>query len=379
MAPFVPDWSLQQKGASDQRRHQAKIREALRGQLGDLITEDAIITSDGGRAIKIPVRSLEQFKFRFHPWESDHVGQDQGQAQPGDIVGRLPVKARSGAKGDQAGDEPGTEYYEVEVTLEDIEDLLFSELGLPYLRQKPKAALPEPRLEFKDVAKRGLMGNLDKRRSLRANLLRQAKAGHAELGSWHPDDLRFRTWIHEEVEEHNAVVIAMRDISGSMGDFKKRMSRLFAFWMLRFLRRQYRSVDVVFLVHHTQAREVSEQEFFDLGESGGTKVSSVYELCESVIASRYPSALWNIFPIHFSDGDNWSDADNRRTVESIQRMLIEANVVGYAEIREGGYSSTLMSQFSKIVHPRFCVVTITERGDLYPALKTFFPRTEQGK
>lgn len=378
MSPFMPDWSLQQKGPADQRRHLAKIREALNHQLGDLVSEETIVTQEGqGRSIKVPIRSLQQFKFRFDPWQGERVGQGQSGARPGDVVGRVP-KAGPGTEGSGAGDVPGIDYFEIELTFEEIETMLFQQLGLPYLDPKPEARSPEPDLVFKDIAKRGLAGNLDKRRSLRANLLRQAKRGGHQLGAWDRDDLRFKTWVAEEVQAHNAVVIAMRDISGSMGEFKKKMARLFAFWMLRFLRQQYQNVEVVFLVHHTQAREVQEQQFFELGESGGTKVSSVYELCESVIRERYPRALWNIYPIHFSDGDNWSDADNRRTVEAIERLLALANVVGYAEIREGGYSSTLMTQFSRINHPRFQIVTIGSREDLYPALKKFFPRDTQG-
>lgn len=379
MSPFIPDWSLQQKGTSDQRRHQAKVQEALKRQLGDLVTEESILTSERGHRVKIPIRSLQQFKFRFDPWQGERVGQGQGSAKPGDVLGRLPERAAGSGNDGPAGDTPGVDYFEAEISIEDVEDMLFRELGLPYLESKPEARVVQPQWVFKDIARRGLMGNLDKRRSLKANLLRHAKAGKIAVGGWAPEDLRFKTWIPEEVQEHNAVVVAMRDISGSMGDFKKKMARMFAFWMLRFLRSQYQSVDVVFLVHHTGAREVSEQEFFELGESGGTKVSSVYELCEEVVRQRYPAAYWNIYPIHFSDGDNWSDADNRRTVESIRRLLSVSNVLGYAEIREGGYSSTLMSQFSKIQHPRFKIVTITKREDLYPALKAFFPRTDGGE
>ncbi len=376
MAGFVPDWSLQRKGATDQRRHLEKIKQALKERLPDLISEESIVASDGKRVLKVPIRSLEQYKFRFHPWQGDRVGQDQGQGQPGDVLGKLPKAGQGSGKGGKPGESPGVDYIEAEVTLDDIAGLLFDELGLPYLKPKPQASLPQPTWKFKDISPKGLMGNLDKRRSLRENLLRNAKNGPPKVGGWRESDLRFKTWVEEPQPEDNAVVIAMRDISGSMGDFKKLMARTFAFWMLKFLRTQYQAVEVVFLVHHTQAREVTEDEFFQLGESGGTKVSSVYQLCQEVIETRYSPARWNIYPIHFSDGDNWSDADNRRTVEILETLLPVVNVFGYTEIREGGYTSTLMSAFSRVKHPRFRMVTITQRQDVYPALKTFFPRKE---
>ncbi|MCY0865937.1 MAG: sporulation protein YhbH [Sulfobacillus sp.] len=376
MADLVPDWSLQRKGASDQSRHVQKIRQALKERLPDLVTEDSIMTSDGHRMIKVPIRSLEQYRFRFHPWQQDRVGQDQGQGQPGDVLGTVPKPGGPGGQGGQPGEMPGIDYFEAEVTIDDIAGLLFEELGLPYLQPKPLASIPHPTWRFKDIAQKGLMGNLDKRRSLKQNLLRNARQGTPTVGKWRDEDLRFKTWIDEPQPENNAVVIAMRDISGSMGDFKKQMARTFAFWMLKFLRTHYQSVDVVFLVHHTQAREVTEDEFFQLGESGGTKVSSVYQLCAEIIQERYPPHQWNIYPFHFSDGDNWSDADNRRTVEILEKLLPQVNVFGYGEIREGGYTSTLMSAFSRIQHPRFKMVTITAKADIYPALKAFFPREE---
>lgn len=376
MADFVPDWSLQRKGAADQRRHLEKVREALRERLPELISDENIITSDGKRVIKVPIRSLEQYKFRFHPWQGDRVGQDYGEGKPGDILGQLPQEGNGEpSRGDGVPDElPGVDYIEADVTFDDIASLLFEDLGLPYLKPKPMATIPVPTWKFKDISPRGLMGNLDKRRSLRENLMRNALTGHAKVGGWQDGDLRFKTWVEEPEPEDNAVIIAMRDISGSMGDFKKMMARTFSFWMLKFLHTQYHAVEVVFLVHHTQAREVTQDEFFHLGESGGTKVSSVYQLCQEIVETRYRPERWNVFPIHFSDGDNWSDADNRRTVDILQALLPSVNVFGYAEIREGGYTSTLMSAFSRIRHPRFRTVTITHRDEVYLALKSFFPR-----
>lgn len=376
MAGFVPDWSLQRKGATDQSRHQQKIKQALKERLPDLVTEDSIISSDGKRVLKVPIRSLEQYRFRFHPWQGDRVGQDQGEGQPGDVLGTLPKSGQGAGPEGQPGEMPGIDYFEAEVTIDEIAQLLFEDLGLPYLKPKPMASIPQPTWQFKDVSQRGLMGNLDKRRSLKQNLFRNARSGNARVGGWRDSDLRFKIWIDEPKPENNAVVILMRDISGSMGDFKKLMARTFAFWMLKFLRAHYQAVDVVFLVHHTQAREVTEEDFFRLGESGGTKVSSVYQLCAEIIEVRYTPEHWNIYPIHFSDGDNWSDADNRRTVEILEQMLPRVNVFGYSEIREGGYTSTLMSAFGRLKHPRFKMVTITQKQDVYPALKTFFPKGE---
>lgn len=371
MARMGQDWSLQRKGPVDQARHLARIKAALRERLGELVTEDAIVTSDGRQVVRVPLKSLEEFKFRFDPWRGDHAGQGPGGTKAGDVLGRLPGP-HAGPGGD-AGSEPGYDVYEVEVTVDEVADLLFQDFRLPYLEPRGARSLEQVGPVFRDIRKVGLLGNLDKRRTLKANLMRNARdAEGPRIHNLRPDDLRFKTWIDERQQAGSAVVIAMRDVSGSMGDFKKRMTRAFFFWMLRFLRTRYRQVDVVFIVHHTQARIVDEDSFFQLGESGGTKVSSAYELCRTVMGSHYPAAQWNVYPFHFSDGDNWSDADNRRTVELLEDMLPSVNLFGYAEIREGGYASTLMTALNKVQHPRFRSVAIAEAPDVLRALRRFF-------
>lgn len=380
MARMGQDWSLQRKGPTDQARHLARIKTALRERLGDLVTEEAIIGSggsDGRRVVRVPLKSLEEFKFRFDPWRGDHVGQGTGGTEAGDVLGRLPTP-RGGQAG-EAGGEPGHDVYEVEVTVDEVAGLLFEDLSLPYLEPRGGRTLEQAGPVFRDIRKVGLLGNLDKRRTLKANLMRNARdAEGARVHDLTRDDLRFKTWIEERQESGSAVVIAMRDVSGSMGDFKKRMTRAFYFWMMRFLRTRYRQVDVVFVVHHTQARVVDEESFFQLGESGGTKVSSAYELCRTLIQERYSPSVWNIYPFHFSDGDNWSDADNRRTVELLEEMLPGVNLFGYAEIREGGYASTLMTAFGKLDHPRFRTVAIAEPPDVVRALRRFFKSDAAG-
>src|SRR5450759_4116984 len=130
--------------------------------------------------------------------------------------------------------------------------------------------------------------------------------------------------------------------------------------MVRFLRQRYNKVQIVFITHHTEAKEVDEQTFFTLGESGGTKVSSAYRLALEIIRERYNPRDWNVYPFHFSDGDNWGETDNRLCLELVHRMLDIGNFFGYGEIRQGVYGSlsTLMSAFQNISSKKFIGVTI---------------------
>lgn len=171
----------------------------------------------------------------------------------------------------------------------------------------------------------------------------------------------------------------MMDTSGSMGSFEKFIARSFFFWMTRFLRTKYEHVEIVFIAHHTEAREVTEEEFFTKGESGGTICSSAYQAALDIIDSRYPPEQYNIYPFHFSDGDNLT-SDNERCVKLIGQLLERSNMFGYGEVNQYNRSSTLMSAYRNIHHPKFMHYIIREKSEVYKALRSFFtPRTEGGE
>jgi len=161
----------------------------------------------------------------------------------------------------------------------------------------------------------------------------------------------------------------------SMGTFEKYVARSFYFWMVRFLRRKYEHVEIVFIAHHTEAKEVSEQDFFHRGESGGTICSSAYRKALEIIDERYPPSRYNIYPFHFSDGDNLS-SDNERCLKLLQKLLEVTNLFGYGEINQYNRNSTLMSAYRGIQHPNFKTCLIREKSEVYAALKSFFSITE---
>ncbi len=371
------DWSLYRRGPIDQARHNEKVKEAIKANLQDIISEEAIISSDGKRVVKVPVRSLELPHFRFDPNKSRQAGQGSGKGEPGE-QGSEDGQTVGPGRGKGAGDQPGLDYFEADVTVDELADVLFEDLSLPFMENKGGQELEAPDIQFTDLRKSGSLANLDKKRTIIQNIRRNAMGGHPAYESLRDEDLRYRTWQSDVRRESNAVVIAMRDVSGSMGEFEKYITRSFYFWMVRFLRTKYSNVQLVFITHHTEAKEVDEETFFKSGESGGTKVSSAYQLALKVIRERYSPQLWNIYPIHFSDGDNWGEKDNNLCVELVYKLIDMSNLFGYGEIQEGGYRSlsTLMSAFQNIRTERFIGVTITDRKDVYPALKRFFARRE---
>jgi sporulation protein YhbH len=366
------DWSLHRKGYVDQQRHTDKIKDAIKRNLHEIVSREDIILSDGKTVVKVPIRSLEQYKFRFDHNKGERVGQGQGGTRVGDVVGRAGGDDAGKGQG-QAGDQPGEDYYEAEVNIDELAALIFEDLGLPNLEEKKRQQLEAETVQFKDIRRTGVLANLDKRRTILQNIRRNAMRGEPRFQKVRNEDLRFKTWEEEIRYESNAVVIAMMDVSGSMGEFEKYIARSFYFWMVRFLRTKYNNVEIVFISHHTEAREVSEEEFFTKGESGGTRVSSAYQLALEIVQDRYPPSDWNIYPFHFSDGDNMF-SDNRLCVEMVKMLLGQCNLFGYGQIKQGWYpAGTLMSVYSQeIDHDKFVAVTIEDKEDVYPALRKFF-------
>lgn len=367
------DWSLHRKGYHDQARHKEKVKEAVKKNLPDLLTDESIIMSDGRKVVKVPIRSLDEYRFRYNFNKSKHVGQGDGKSKVGDVIGQEPTPGAG--KGSGAGDMPGEDYYEAEIDLEDLETMLFEDLELPRLKPKQKDQMKVRSIEFNDIRKTGIMSNIDKKRTILQNLRRNALAGKPGIYGISPDDLRFKTWEEKEQPHSNAVVIAMMDTSGSMGHFEKYVARSFFFWMTRFLRQKYENVEIVFIAHHTEAKIVTEEQFFNKGESGGTICSSAYRKAIELIHDRYPPAYYNIYPFHFSDGDNLT-SDNERCVKLIHELLSLSNIFGYGEVNQYNRSSTLMSAYRHIRDPRFRYTIIREKGEVYKALKTFFSPEE---
>ncbi|WP_040952548.1 sporulation protein YhbH [Gorillibacterium massiliense] len=369
------DWSLHRKGYQDQTRHQEKVRDAVRNNLPDLITDESIVLSNGKQILKIPIKSIDEYRFRYNYNKAKHVGQGDGDSQVGDVLGRDPQPAQGAGKGQGAGDQPGEDYIDVEIALDEVESMLFDELELPDLKEKEKKHMETPDIVFHDVRKKGLMSNIDKKRTIMENLKRNAGSGKPGIHGISPDDLRYKTWEEIVKPESNAVIIAMMDTSGSMGSFEKYCARSFFFWMTRFLRKQYEKVDIVFIAHHTEAKEVTEEEFFTKGESGGTICSSAYVKALEIIDSRYPPSMYNIYPFHFSDGDNLT-SDNERCVRLIKELLERSNMFGYGEVNQYNRSSTLMSAYKHLNHKQFLYYVIKEKKEIYTALKTFFRKKE---
>lgn len=358
------DWSLHRKGPRDQARHQERVRRALRDHLSDLLAEESILAVDGKRTTRIVLHSLEEFSFRFQEGEEPSVG--QGPIGPEGTV----IEAGGAEVLGGAGDGPGTDLLEAEVGWEEVLEALKERITLPRLEPRGTDGIQGPHWERTDIRRQGALKNLDRRRSLYQAAKRRATEGGGP--TLVKDDLRFRTYEDRLRPESKAAIIAVRDVSGSMGAMKKQLSRSFFFWTVRLLKEVYPQLEFAFVCHHTQAKEVDQETFFRLAESGGTKVSSGYDLARRILEDRFPVREWNRFVIHFTDGDNWGESDNRLARGLLDEMLPQVNLFGYAEVRETDRPSPLMDAWGDITSETFVRLTMRRREDILSALTTLF-------
>lgn len=392
------------RAAEDRRRHKELVEESIKKNIGNIIAEESIIGQGRDKKIKIPIRSIKEFHFIYGK-NAPGVGSGEGDEKRGDRIG----DDKSGQKGDgKAGNEEGEDIYETEVTIEELINYLFDDLALPNIDRR-KLAENENLRSIKKLGfqRKGIPPRLAKRRSVvekikRKQALKRSLNEYEEAGSskeenedvegaadnpetekkrfpFMEDDLRFYRIREDRKKDFNAVVICIMDVSGSMDQTKKYMARSFYFLLYQFIHLKYSNVEITFVAHTTVAKEVTEDEFFHKGESGGTYISSGYEKALEIIEQRYNPASWNIYAFHCSDGDNWSE-DNKRAVEYAKKLCEVCNLFGYGEIIPGYYTSnsTIKSEFLKYVNSKnFVIVNMTKKEDILTGLKKLLEKESE--
>jgi sporulation protein YhbH len=382
--PFQPsDAERSDRAAGDRARHREKVRQAIRENIADIIAEESIIGKARDRIIKVPIRGIKEYRFIYGN-QAPGVAQGDGKSEPGQVVGQREGEGEGQPK--RAGDRPGIDYYETDVSLEELINLMFEDLELPDLERKRLREIPAARLtKRKGYRQVGIRVRLDKRRTVRAKLRRRLATGRAKEAEgreeetrfpFHDDDLTYRHVVDDVKEESNAAVLCIMDTSGSMDTMKKYLARSFFFLLYQFIRSKYRNVEIAFIAHHTTAKEVTEEEFFHKGESGGTLISSGYQRALEIIAERYHPSIWNNYAFHCSDGDNF-DADNAAALRAAKELTEVCNLFGYGEIKPLGsryYESSMLNIFRRLDADNFQTVLIERKEDVWPSFKALLAK-----
>jgi uncharacterized protein len=321
-------YDLFSRGARDWLRHNDKVREAVRQHLPQIVA-GADVLGGGASTVRVPVKMLEHYRFRLRN-TNEQQGVGQGQAKPGDRIGR-PQQDGDAQRG-QGGNEEGGIQYTLEFRIDDIVDWLWEEMQLPNLEAKAGRA-KEDDWTREGWDRRGARSRLDRRRSLKESIKRRGvqSAAGAESPSFTDDDLRFRQLAKREQPTMQAVVVLLLDVSGSMGERERQISKTFFFWAIQGLRRQYRHLDLVFVAHTSDAWEFQEEEFFRVSGTGGTVASAGLKKVREIIDDRYSPSQYNVYLFYASDGENFP-SDQPQALAALENLAEDCNYAGFLEV-----------------------------------------------
>lgn len=295
---------------------------------------------DGGR-MRVNVTGIEQPRFVHGDNGKTAIG--RGEGDEGDVVGYEPGE---GDGGNQAGDQH-VDGITVGIDLDDFLQILRDELQLPEMKPKPNQTYEEIKIRYNDISRIGP----DSLRHTRRTMLEAAKrlAAQGELQQLHMlpgctvpmplitpinADKRFRQYQEEKIPSSNAVIFFIRDCSGSMDDFRCDVVSDMSWWIDLWIKQYYERMERCYIVHDSEAEEVSKEKFYGYRGGGGTRCSSGFQMVAEILENRFPPDQYNIYIFYFSDGDNWGGGDNQKIIELMNNELGPeiVNMIGFTEI-----------------------------------------------
>lgn len=434
MAYTVIDRRLNGKGksASNRQKFIRRVKKQVKNAVKEAIRDGNIsdIVNSDGKKINVPVKDLSQPTFH-HDKEggsTERVYPGNKEFSQGDRVSRPPQGGDGGGGREGAPEGEGADEFQFNLTKEEFLDIFFEDLELPDMIKKQLTKVVEyenrragysidgnpSRLNVLRTMKQakgrrfGLrspkkkkLRELEQERDNLITLISQIESNNG-IATIEKDklvevlhqievikrkikavpfidemDLRFNRWEKFPLPTTQAVMFCIMDVSGSMGEWEKEMSKRFFMLLYLFLVHNYERVDLVFIRHHIQAKEVEEEEFFYSKESGGTMVSPAFELMMEIAEERYPRNQWNVYACQCSDGDNWL-GDNPNTVEILKSKVIPlVQYLAYVEIdRSERTNSDLWPEYESLMnqHENFNMSRVTDAKDIYPVFRKLFEK-----
>ena len=358
----------------DKGRFRKIVRGSIRKNLRKFMTKGELIGKKGKDLVSIPLPQIEIPRFRFDTRGQGGVGQGEGEL--GDPLGQGEPQPGTG----KAGDTPGEHVLEVDVSLDELAEIMGEELELPRIQPRGKKNIQVATHTYKGVRRVGPESLRHFKRTYKAALKRQIASGAYDLDNPivvpFKEDRRYRSWRTETVPQTNAVIIYMMDVSGSMGEEQKEIVRMESFWIDTWLRHQYQGIESRYIIHDATAREVDSHTFFYTRESGGTMISSAYKLCREILEAEFPEDDWNVYPFHFSDGDNWSLEDTNRCLSLLREFLIpRSNIFCYGQVESpygsGQFIKDLRQAFGEHEDDDLVLSEIKDKDAIYNSIKEF--------
>ena len=405
------------KSSVNRKRFIERYKNQIKEAVSDSVSKRSIKDMHRGEKINIPAKDTSEPSFQHDSGgkrEMIHPGNKEFTR--GDKIPR-PMGGQGQGQGSEASDNgEGNDEFVFQLSRDEFLELFFEDLALPDLVKKDIAQIPNYKHVRAGFTASGIPSNLDLVRSFRNAISRrialsapyrkqltekedmlaitkkqQGKTSEAAIALQEEIDalkqriknlpfiddidLRFRNRIRIEEPSTQAVMFCLMDVSGSMDETKKDIAKRFFILLYLFLQRNYKKIDLVFIRHHTSAKEVNEEDFFYSRETGGTVVSSALEKMIEVMQDRYPSNTWNIYAAQASDGDNWNADSPHCQKLLLDKILPHVQYYAYVEILPRHHQS-LWEAYSLVEEKceQFSMQTIQSHADIYPVFRELFKR-----
>ncbi|NVC62222.1 YeaH/YhbH family protein [Vibrio sp. 05-20-BW147] len=405
------------KSAVNRQRFMRRYKEQIKESVADAVNRRSITNTETGEDVAIPHKDIKEPLFhqgkgglreRVHPGNDQFITGDKIERPKGGQGGG------GAGDGDASADGEGQDDFVFQISKDEYLDLLFEDLALPNLKKNQVNKITEWKKHRAGYQTAGMPSNISIVRSLQQSLARRTamSAGkkrllhELELELEHIQnqepaqkleemklkqeiaelrkaiesvpfidtfDLRFKNYERKPVPSSQAVMFCLMDVSGSMDQATKDIAKRFYVLLYLFLNRTYENVEVVFIRHHTQAKEVDEHEFFYSQETGGTIVSSALKLMDEIVKARYPVGEWNVYAAQASDGDNWADDSPRCKDLLTNKLLPNCQYYAYIEITRRSHQ-TLWHEYEKLEESfdNFAMKNIRSVEDIFPVFRELF-------
>lgn len=418
---YIIDRRLNSKNKStvNRQRFLRRYRKHIQKAVSDAVGQRSITEIDKGEQISIPSKDISEPIFHHGKGgRNSNVLPGNKEFVRGDRIPRPPAGEGGSGAGSGASDQgEGMDDFVFQITQEEFLDFMFEDLELPNLVKRQLAGNEEFKMRRAGIANEGNPGRLNIVRSLRSanarrialtvgkrKKLRELEAELEQQEKLDPAlrnhlritvlqeeiealrsrinrvpwldtfDLKYNLHVKDPVPRSKAVMFCLMDVSGSMNQATKDIAKRFFILLYLFLQRNYEHTEVVFIRHHTSAKEVDEQEFFYSRETGGTIVSSALKLMKEILDERYPLSEWNIYGAQASDGDNWNDDSSTCSRILMQDLLPKLQYYSYIEITPRDHQA-LWREYQEVqanYGDVFAMQQIVDVSDIYPVFRELF-------
>jgi len=405
------------KSVVNRQRFIRRFREQIKKSVSDAVSQRSITDMDKGEEINIPTKDTSEPVFGHGPGgRREMIQPGNTDFVAGDKVPRPPGGGEGSGEGNASNTGEGSDEFVFQISRKEFLEFFFEDLELPDLVKTQLKKIADFKMIRAGYTSAGVPSNINVVRSLRGALarrialrapytteMRELEKQREELLLIHVEsypeimeiddrisvlkkkiksipfidtfDLRYNNRRKEPIPSTQAVMFCIMDVSGSMNEERKDIAKRFFILLYLFLTRTYENIEVVFIRHHTTAKEVDEDEFFYSRETGGTVVSSALELMHEIIAKRYPTSQWNIYAAQASDGDNW-EGDSPTCGEILQQKILPlVQYYAYVEITAYEHQS-LWREYENVkeAFPNFAIQDIAGLTSIYPVFRELFSK-----